>query len=851
MSLHNTQEYERLQNYDSWQLWGSYVSNRAWGVVRENYHPTADAWLAFPFDHARSRAYRWTEDGIGGFSDHQQRLCMAVALWNGQDPILKERFYGLSNQEGNHGEDVKDYYFYLDGLPTFSYMKMLYKYPQVEFPYQRLRQENDLRKNDEREFELVNVLEHTFSANRTFDVFIEYAKASPHDILCRITAVNQGQEAAPLHILPTLWYRNTWSWQENAVRPRLRQAGTHTIQVEHPDFQNYHWYVESDFLFTENETNLEKLYDLPNDSLYVKDGIEYAVVRGQQHRVNPAGEGSKCAAHLVSTLEAGKSFTVRTRFSPEKNETPWADFDAIFEQRQHEADEFYSALQSEQPTLSPEGNFIQRTALGGLGWNRNFYQFNVKRWLEGDARYKAPHREQYKTHQDWQHFDAHDILSQADTWEYPWLAAWDLAFQVVTLAIVNPTFAKQQLELMVSERYMRSDGAMAAFEGDFTTPHPPLFAWAAWHIYQQTKDKLGHYDLSFLRRAYNRLDLHFQWWLNTHCHDSYLFSGGFMGMDNISLLDRNQDIPEDAWLAQADSTGWMGLFAINMLSLAVELGDDDAAVKYLDHALKISQALSGLWDADDQFYYDVLHLPDGKSQPLKVRSLVGIVPVVAATLIQQDSLKTLPRLQQRLQEACEINTNGCYLISLVPRDNLAKLIHTLFDPNEFYSPFGIRSVSRYHKDHPVKYKLGDKEFELHYMPSEAASNMFGGNSNWRGPIWTPINHMVIEALHYYHQFYGDSFNIPLADRAHNLVHRLLSLFERDSEGHRPLHGDTAYFQNDPHWHQLIWFYEHFDAETGRGLGASHQNGWTALIAKLLHDEGKAIFVPNPERGNGS
>jgi hypothetical protein len=861
MSINHTKEHQRIigDQREGWQRWGTYIGNRAWGNVRENYHSEANAWKAFPFEAARSRAFRWTEDGIGGFSDRDQILCMAVALWNGQDPILKERFFGLTNDEANHGEDVKEFYFYLDGVPSYSYMKMLYKYPQAEYPYDRLRHESALRKPNEPEFELFDALKNTFEENRYFDVFIEYAKADTDDILCRTTAVNRGSHPAELHVLPHLWYRNTWSWQENTVRPSLRADGTNVVRVNHPELGEYFWYIESpnNVMFTENDTNSALLSDTPADNRYFKDGIDNVVVRGRHAAVNPEKHGSKCAAHYSATVQPGESFVVRTRLSSAANSNPYSDFEQLFAQRQQENDEFYAALQREQ--LSPEEKHIQRTAFAALNWNRDFYHFNVEKWLKGDSKGETPKRTQYESAAEWRHFDAHDIVSMPDSWEFPWLAAWDLAFQTVAIGILDPEFAKGQILLIISERYARADGAMPAFEGDFSTPHPPLYGWSALHIYEWNTRITGKRDVEFLRDVYRKLRLHFAWWLKNHRQENDLFNGGFLGMDNISLIDRNKEVPEGAWLAQADATGWMALFALNLLTMAVELEEEKDAVEFLDCFATFSQALTHLWDKNTHFFYDELRHAGGRSIPLKVRSLVGLVPLVAVTALDPKSLRKLPQLQKHLDTfqkkhptlICAVGANGDYLLAAVTDGRIKELLRTVFDEAEFYSPYGMRSVSKYHEKNPVSRKIGKKEYKLTYEPGESSDNTFGGNSNWRGPLWVPLIQFMIEALTLYHGYYADKLKLPLPDGTEialdqlgkDLVKRVNSLFKRNNLDRRPFFGDVTYFQNDPHWRDYILFYEYFHADSGRGLGASHQNGWTALIAKLLHDDGRPTRIP--------
>jgi hypothetical protein len=852
--MHHTVEHQRIAGIQrkAWAGWGSYVAARSWGTVRESQPGEKNLWEAFPFEQSRSRAYQWTEDGIGGFCDDQQRLCLAVAFWNGQDPILKERYFGLSNTQGNHGEDVKEYFFYLDGVPSYSYMKMLYKYPQVEFPYERLVQENSLRSQDESAFQLIDALPKTFAQNRYFDIFIEYAKADVDDILCRITAINRGSEPAPLHIIPQLWFRNTWG--KKGKHPELSASGEKSIQVQHPDME-YWWSVDNcdELLFTDNETNTALLYDEPIASPYTKDGIDYAVVRGQHDRLNSDRKGTKGAAHAFSTLMPGEAWVVRTRLRPKHTQKPFYDFDAIFEQRQQEADEFYKALQPED--LSEEERIIQRKAFAALNWNKKFYHFNVSEWLAENASSGGKSEAEAVEQQEWPHFNAHDVIPVPDPWEFPYLAAWDFSFQIVTLAIGDPIFAEQQALLLLSDRYMRPDGAIPGFEGDLTTPHPPIYAWAVWHIYQ-----MNDRDAHFLRQAYAKLKLHFEWWLkNVQHQQTHLFSGGFLGMDNISLFDRNKEVSKGSWLAQADGTGWMALFSLNMLEIATELGQDEDAVKYLSHFVKIRRALLKLRDRNSHFFYDVLYPSSGKRVPLKIRSLVGLVPLIATTTLDPAKVEKLPRLQGKIEKLVKKEADfrpgasGCYLLTALRHDHIDKLLQAVFDPDEFYSAYGIRSLSKLHETQPVTLKLNGENHELTYEPGDSSSKMFGGNSNWRGPIWAPINQMVIEALHHYHSHFGEQGSIPgklsmtYEEGAVALVKRLLRALECNSKGIRPFWGENEYIQTDPEWRDHILFYEHFHAETGQGLGASHQNGWTALIAKLIQTQGRPAYNPNTER----
>lgn len=851
-----TAEHRRLtpEQRPRWHRWGTYVASRSWGTVRESGTVKNKPWLQFPFEQARSRAYRWTEDGIAGFCDQDQVLCMAPVFWNGLDPILKERFFGLSTEQGNHGEDLKEYFFYIDGLPSYSYVKMLYKYPQAEFPYARLVQENALAAPEEHGADLLDLLPTTFENNRYFDIAIEYAKASPEDILCRITAYNRGDQPAPLHILPQIWFRNTWF--DGSAKPELGAQGKRTIHIRHDVLGERWWHIdqETELLFTENETNMQALFDQPNTSPYVKDGIDLAIIRGQRDRVNPANCGTKAAAHCQQIIQPGESWTVRFRLQPVHGKTPFADFDTIFEQRHQEADEFYAQVQRDD--LSPDDRMIQRAAFAGLSWNRNFYHFKIKDWLKQQENSGAPDRaEDIKEMKKWQHFDAHEVISIPDPWEYPWFAAWDLNFQYVTISLVDPQFTKDQILMMLSPRFQRKDGALPAFEGDPETPHPPIHAWAAWHVYKLT----GTRDIQFLQKTYEPLKRHHKWWMETQKQKHNLFGGGFLGVDNGMVFNRNSDVPKGMWLAQADGTAWMALFNLNMLAIAIELGEDDDAVEFLKQFWKVREALETLWDDKTGFFYDSLYSnePNTRRIPIKVRNGSSLVGFAAVQLLDPALLDKLPRLQKQLAALEKDNSefrkgeNGLYLLTAISHTRMEELLKAIFDSEEFKSRYGLRSLSKYHAKHPVSWKGEDKTHELTYEPGETTDKVFGGNSNWRGPIWTPFNQLVIEALHNYDEYFGSSLRLPgkkpvsLKQGGLNIAEGMIDLFRRDEQDRRPFYGDIAYFQTDPHWRDCIWFREYFHAETGEGLGALHQNGWTALVAKLIHNHCRAVFIPAP------
>jgi hypothetical protein len=858
-----------------WKRWGPYLSERQWGTVREDYSPDGKAWNYFPHDHARSRAYRWGEDGIGGLCDRHQYVCLALALWNGRDPFLKERLFGLTANEGNHAEDVKEYYFYLDSTPTHSYMKFLYKYPQAPFPYQQLVAENHRRSRQEPEFELLDT--GVFNGDRYFDVFIEYAKAAAEDILIRITAYNRGPEAAELHLLPTLWFRNTWAWGQDNQRPLLKlgdaSAGTAVLEARHSHYGTRWLACEGSppLLFTENETNLERLYQVPNRSPYVKDGINNYVVLGEQTAVNPTQTGTKAAAHYHFGIAPGANVNLRLRLM---NVLPGPNlfgqtFDACISMRQAEADEFYS--QHLAGCASPDACNIQRQAFASLLWSKQAYHYDVRTWLEGDpvSPPPPPEREHVRNY-DWMHLYNSDILSMPDKWEYPWYASWDLAFHCVPLALVDPDFAKEQLLLLLREWYMHPNGQLPAYEWNFSDVNPPVHAWAAWRVYKIERRLRGRADRAFLERVFHKLLLNFTWWVNRKDPDGRnVFQGGFLGLDNIGAFDRSRPLPIGGHIEQSDGTSWMGMYCLNMLAIASELAREnpayeDVASKFFEHFVYIARAMNdfsteglSLWDEQDGFYYDVLHLPDDSHIPLKVRSMVGLIPLFAVEALDPASLEGLPGFNQRMQwfidnvsgvashiDMTQASAHGVRrLLSLVNSGQLVRLLRYMLDEAEFLSPFGVRSVSKFHRDHPYIFHADGREYRVDYEPAESATALFGGNSNWRGPVWFPLNFLLIESLQRFHHYYGDSLKVEyptgsgemrtLWEVATELSRRLVHLFLRSSEGRRPLFGSSEKFQSDPHWQNLILFYEYFDGEKGTGLGASHQTGWTALVAKLI------------------
>jgi hypothetical protein len=877
-----TAEEQRLQEDRErkahWRRWGSYLSERQWGTVREDYSHDGAAWDYFPHDQARSRAYRWGEDGIGGISDNHQRLCFAVALWNEADPILKERMFGLTGTEGNHGEDVKEYYFYLDNTPTHSYMKCLYKYPYA-FPYTQLVEENRQRSRKEPEFELLDT--GVFNENRYFDVFIEYAKASPEDILIQITVINRGSEPKPLHLLPTLWFRNTWSWQENVEKPFLKVVQSDAVSIieaSHPELGRWlYCNGATELLFTENETNLQKLYGVENASAYVKDGINNYVVDGQQDAVNPNKIGTKCAAHYKTTIAPGETQTIQLRLtdSPQLTE-PFGDFEQVIGDRRIEADEFYQRITSfEKPD---DWQNIQRQAFAGMLWCKQFYLYVVEDWLRGDSTTIAPPTERAKIRNgDWLHLHSDDILSMPDSWEYPWFAAWDLAFHVVPLAMIDPEFAKRQLQRLTREWYMHPNGQLPAYEWELSDVNPPVHAWAAWKVYQIERKFYNRSDKQFLEGVFQKLLLNFTWWVNRKdAEGKNIFQGGFLGMDNIGVFDRSSALPIGGYLEQADATSWMGMYCMNMLTIAIELADDepiyeDIASKFFEHFLRIADAMSSvgsneiaLWDETDGFYYDALRFPDGHQCRLKVRSMVGLVPLFAVGTLEPKILEKLPSFKRRtewfIQNRPDLTSGiACMqtlgegdrrLLAITSADKLRRILEKMLDETEFLSPYGIRSLSKFHSQYPFSVTANGEEYRVDYEPAESTSTMFGGNSNWRGPIWFPMNYLIIESLHKFYYYMGDAFKIEcptnsgnemtLQEVAIELSTRLGQIFV-SSSGHRPVYGGMEIFQNNPDWHDLILFHEYFNGDNGAGLGASHQTGWTGLIAELIHQcKGKGV-----------
>ena len=882
---------ESRQRTKHWKRWGPYLSERAWGTVREDYSADGDAWNYFPHDHARSRAYRWNEDGLAGICDRHQMICFALALWNGRDPILKDRAFGLTGSEGNHGEDVKEYFFYLDSTPTHSYMKYLYKYPQAAFPYAQLVEENRRRGREAPEFDLIDT--GVFDGDRYFDVLVEYAKADADDILVKITAINRGPEPALLQLLPTIWFRNRWTWGDNDdPKPTLRKADAQDVTaIELNHFQyGERWLCFEDapeLLFTENETNNQRLFGSANSSPYVKDAINDYLVHRVQEAINPSQTGTKAAANYALTLQSGETATIRLRLtdkSPFTNNSPFSgglpptvfgeNFEQTFADRIHEADEFYVTVIP--PNLSDDARSVMRQALGGLLWSKQYYHYVVEKWLDGDPKTPSPpaERRQSRNH-DWKHLYNADVISVPDKWEYPWYAAWDLAFHCIPLALVDSEFAKEQLVLLLREWYMHPNGQVPAYEWAFGDVNPPVLAWAAWRVYRIEQKRRGVADRKFLERVFHKLMLNFTWWVNRKdAEGNNIFEGGFLGLDNIGLFDRGQPLPGGGHLEQSDGTSWMAAYSLNLLTIALELAREDTAYedvasKFWEHFIYIANAMNkissediGLWDEQDGFYYDVLHTTGGDHLPLRVRSAVGLIPLFAVLTVEANVLEAFPDFKRRLDwfvnnrpdltgDIATMRTpgqEGRKLVGLVRADRLRSILRYMLDEQEFLSPYGIRSLSRIHNDHPYVLRVNENEYSIDYEPAESTTGLFGGNSNWRGPIWFPINYLIIESLQQFHYYYGDDFKVEcptgsgqmmnLWEVATELSRRLARIFLRGPDGRRPVFGNLEKFQTDPHWRDAIPFHEYFNGDTGAGIGASHQTGWTALVAKLLQQSGE-------------
>jgi hypothetical protein len=858
---------ERRRLAAGWKQWGPYLSERQWGTVREDYSDSGNAWDYFTHDQSRSRAYQWGEDGIAGISDEKQRLCFALALWNGRDPILKERLFGLTNSEGNHGEDVKEYYFYLDSTPTHSYMKYLYKYPQAAYPYGELVKVNQERTREQFEYELLDT--GVFAEDRYFDVFVEYAKQTPEDIAIRITVANRGPEEASLHLLPTLWFRNTWSWKDDMPKPSMR-AENGAIRAEHDVLGVRYLHCEGapELLFTENETNAERLWKLPNATACVKDAFHEYVVRGQEQAVNPEQRGTKAAAHYLLTVPAGgeRAITLRLTTGGAAGIPP----ESLFEQRLAEADSYYDLITPD--TLTPDQALVMRQALAGMLWSKQYYYFDLDQWLEEHNAHPSAGKRHLRgaRNSQWFHMVNDDIISMPDKWEYPWYAAWDLAFHTTALAIVDLDFAKQQLELMLRELYLHPNGQIPAYEWNFGDVNPPVHAWATLFIYSLQKDRDGKGDIEFLKRSFHKLMLNFTWWVNRKDPGGRnVFEGGFLGLDNIGVFDRSSPLPTGGYLEQADGTAWMALFSQNLFEIAMELAEhdelyEDMAAKFVEHFLWISSAMDRIgdnkdemWDEADGFFYDLLRLPDGDAVRLKVRSMVGLLPLCATTVVssyQTQRFTTLtdritkfmkrhPEVTATINPVGRLGVDGRRLLAICDETKLRRILGTMLDEKEFLSPFGIRSLSRFHEETPYLFRVHGEEYKVAYLPAESTNGMFGGNSNWRGPVWLPVNMLLIRALLQFYSYYGDDFRIEcptgsgnqmtLFEVARDLSARLTGIFLRNEEGERPVYGGSETFQKNPNWRDLILFYEYFHGDDGAGLGASHQTGWTGTVARLL------------------
>ncbi len=882
--MNENPEFQRLEEHRkrqaNWRNWGPYLSERAWGTVREDYSQDGEAWEYFSFDQAQSRAYRWSEDGIAGFCDRHQYLCFAPSFWNEKDAILKERFFGLTPREGNHAEDVKEYYFYLDGTPTHSYMRMLYKYPQQAYPYKKLIEENQKRGSHVPEYELFET--EIFKDQRYFDIDIAYAKESPDDILICISASNLSSESAPLHILPTLWLRNTWSWGyphgpmgDIEFKPYLKlnsRSSLPFLEIVHPAAGSYYLYVEepATWLFTENDTNLERLYGCPNPSPYVKDAFHRYIVQKEFQAVNPHEIGTKAAVHFQRLLDPKETWTLRLRLSSKLQMSPFANFSSIFKQRQKETDEFYTAIQN--PQLDEDEKRIQRQAFANLLWGKQLFYYDIEQWIQGDKQY-PPIQRKLDRNKDWIHLVNFDVISMPDKWEYPWYASWDLCFHCIPLSLIDPDFAKRQLILMTREWYMHPNGQIPAYEWNFGDVNPPVTAWAAWRVYKIDGKLTGKMDRDFLESIFHKLLLNFTWWVNRKDQlGNNVFQGGFLGLDNISIFDRSIPLPDGGRIDQADGTAWMGLYCILMMKIAIELSRtesiyQDSATKFFEHFLRIANAMImperkgySLWHEEDGFFYDALEIK-GHVIPLKIRSLVGLLPLLAVETIENKVLDALPIFHQRMKwflsqrpgyshtMTCTLNptTKSKQLLCILTRDRLLSTLRYMLDEDEFLSPYGIRSLSKYHQDHPFILKVDNQQRYIDYQPGEAHYRlMAGGNSNWRGPLWFPINYLIIEALQKYHYYYGESLKVEFPTRSGNwmtlgevatqLSIRLISLFTKRPDGTRPIFPTNSPLNQQVDWQNLLLFNEYFHSETGAGLGASHQ-GWTCLIAKLLQQSG--------------
>jgi len=863
------EESRRLKD-PAWKKWGPYLSDRQWGTVREDYSEDGSAWEFSTHEVARSKSWRWGEDGLGGISDINLQLCLSVSLWNTRDPILKERYFGLSGNEGNHGEDVKELYYFLDATPTHSYLKMLYKYPQGEYPYDQIVRENGRRGKLDPEYEIQDT--GIFNENKYFDVFIEYTKYTPEDILWKITVINRSMEAAPLHVLPNIWFRNTWEWGYSSEKPSMERLTDNSILIEHKALGKRWLYAENpgQLLFCENESNSEKLYSIPpkKADTYFKDGINEYIVH-DANTVNPSQNGTKAAIHFNKIIEPGKSETFRIRMCPDPLEKPFDDFEKIFDSRIQEADIFYADMQTRVP--NDELKSIQRQAYAGMIWCKQYYYYNVNKWINGDPGCPpAPEQRKKGRNHDWRHLNSSDIISMPDSWEYPWFAAWDLAFHCVCFADIDPEFAKNQLMLLNREWYMHPSGQLPAYEWAFSDVNPPVQAWATWNVYKTDKIARGFGDFKFLETVFLKLLLNFTWWVNRKDErGNNIFEGGFLGMDNIGIFDRNSPLPDGSILEQSDSTSWMCMYSLNMMRISLELSltnpvYQDMATKFFEHFLYIANAMfadgdqgTGLWDNVDEFYYDVIQKSNGTNDKLKIRSMVGLIPLLAVEVLDDDFLfsqkeftdrlywflNNRPDLSSLVSKWGEKGKDEKHLLSLLRGHRMKRILYRMLDENEFLSDHGLRALSKFHKDNPFILQIDNNWFSIHYTPGESDTTLFGGNSNWRGPVWMPMNFMLVESLKKFHEYYGDDFRIEYPTNSGNLFSlkeiseklsdRLISLFTKNAEGNRPIYGDQTLFQKDPNFKDYIQFFEYFHGDSGKGLGASHQTGWTGLVARLL------------------
>jgi Glycosyl hydrolase family 63 C-terminal domain len=862
-----------------WKRWGPYLSERAWGTVREDYSQDGTAWEHFSHDQARSRVYRWNEDGLAGISDRHQLICFALALWNGSDPILKERPFGLTGKQGNHGEDIKEYYFYLDNTPTHSYMKYLYKYPQAAFPYADLVEENGRRGKGEAEYELLDT--GIFDGDRYFDVLVEYAKADIEDMLIKVSVTNRGPESAPVWVLPTAWFRNTWAWNRDGVRPELRKVDSSvgpTIEINHPRLHRRWLYSEGpcELLFTDNETNSQKIFGVPNRTPFVKDGINDFVVSGAKGTVNPERSGTKAAANYKFTLAAGETAVVRMRLSDVdfRGRSAFDGFENTFTVRQREANEFYATVIPQG--ISADAQSVMRQAFAGMLWSKQFYHYVVRDWLQGDPAGPVPPEERKSgRNREWTHLYNADVISMPDKWEYPWYAAWDLAFHCIPLALVDPDFAKEQLTLMLREWYMHPNGQLPAYEWQLGDVNPPVHAWAAWRVYKIDKKLRGKGDRAFLKRTFHKLLLNFTWWVNRKDIDGLnVFQGGFLGLDNIGVFNRSDPLPTGGHIEQSDATSWMAMYTLNLLAIALELASEepeyeDVASKFWEHFVHIAYAINhrgndgiGLWDETDGFFYDVLKFPGGRKFPMRVRSMVGLIPLFAVETLEPELLDRLPGFKRRLEwfidnrpdligNMAGMGRQGVderRLLSIANPEQLRRILRVMLDESEFLSPHGIRGLSQYHREHPYTLTANGTEHRVDYEPGESSNGLFGGNSNWRGPVWFPLNYLLVESLQKFHHYLGDDFKVEfptgtarmltLQEVAAELSRRLTGIFLRNEHGRRPVFGGLEKFQTDPHWRDLVLFHEYFDGDEGVGLGSSHQTGWTGLVTKMLQQSGE-------------